>query len=185
MDRESVLVSVENIKKVIFQIRGQKVILDTDLARLYGVETKVLNQAVKRHGDRFPDDFAFRLTRHEVANLKSQFVTSSSDENWSQILTSSSHGGKRKLPLAFTEHGALMAANVLRAPRAVQMSVYVVRAFVRLRHMLASHADLARKLEELEKRYDAQFRIVFDAIRQLMKNPETKRGQIGFRTKEK
>ncbi|UCE18797.1 MAG: ORF6N domain-containing protein [Gemmatimonadota bacterium] len=185
MVHDSVLIPVENVEQVILQIRGQKVILDADLARLYGVETKVLNQAVKRNMDKFPEDFAFRITRQEVTNLKSQNVTSRCDENWSPIVISSSHGGKRKLPRAFTEHGALMAANVLRSKRAVLMSVYVVRAFVRLRYILTSHADLVQRLNELEKKYDAQFKIVFETIRQLMQPPEPSHRQIGFRTKEK
>src|SRR5712691_9303802 len=122
-----------------------------------------------RDSDRFPRDFAFRLTRDEFDNLISQFATSSSK-----------HGGRRKLPLVFTEHGAIMAANVLNSKRAVAASVQVVRAFVRLRQMLASNAELARKLEELERKYDRQFKVVFDAIRQLMTPPESKRKPIGF-----
>ena len=146
--------------------------MDADLARLYGVETKVLNQAVKRNEERFPADFAFRLTRQEVRNIRSQIVTGSQH-----------HRIPQHLPYAFTEHGALMAANVLRSSRAVQMSVYVVRAFVRQRHILTSQTDLARKLEELEKKYDAQFKVVFDAIRQLMQPTEKEPHPIGFRSK--
>ena len=161
---------MERIERVILFIRGEKVMLDSDLAELYGVETKVLNQAVKRNASRFPLDFMFQLTLDELANLKSQFVTSS----W---------GGVRKLPYAFTEHGALMLANVLNSERAAQTSVQVVRVFVRLRQMLVSNAELARKLAALEQKYDAQFKVVFDAIRQLMSPPAKPKREIGFHVK--
>jgi hypothetical protein len=168
---ESSLLPAERIEKAILLIRGQKVMLDSDLADLYGVTTSRLNEQVKRNQDRFPDDFMFRLTPKEFKNLISQSATSSS--KW---------GGRRKLPLAFTEHGAVMAANVLNSPVAVAASIQVVRVFVRLREMLASHKDLARKLAELEKKYDAQFRDVFEAIRQLMIPPPEpdKKRRIGF-----
>ena len=147
--------------------------LDSDLAELYGVETKVLNQAVKRNVSRFPEDFMFQLTAGEVFKL-----------NRSQIVTGSQkHRDPRFPPYAFTEHGALMLANVLNSERAAQTSVQVVRAFVRLRQMLASNAELARKLAALENKYDAQFKVVFDAIRQLMSPPEPKRREIGFHVK--
>ena len=145
--------------------------LDNDLAELYGVETKVLNQAVKRNATRFPPDFMFQLTAGEWESLRSQFVTLKRGEH------------RKYLPYAFTEHGALMLANVLNSERAAQTSVMVVRAFVRLRQMLASNAELARKLAALENKYDAQFKIVFDAIRQLMSPPEPKRREIGFHVK--
>ena len=165
------LVPAERIERSILLIRGQRVILDADLAELYGVTTARLNQQVRRNIDRFPDDFAFLLTQQEFADLKLHFATSSS--GW---------GGRRKPPYAFTEHGALMAANVLRTPIAITTSVEVVRAFVRLREMLASHKQLARRLDELEKKYDSQFKVVFDAIRQLMAPPpqSKKRRPIGF-----
>ena len=164
---------MERIERAIILIRGEKVMLDSDLAALYGVTTKVLNQAVKRNRSRFPEDFIFRLTIEEVAELnRSQFVTGSQK-----------HRDPRFLPYAFTEHGALMLANVLNSERAAQTSVQVVRAFVRLRQMLASNAELARKLEALEKKYDAQFKVVFDAIRRLMSPPEIKRKEIGFHVK--
>jgi hypothetical protein len=166
------LIPIERIEQAIFLIRGEKVILDADLAKLYGVTTTRLNEQVKRNRDRFPEDFAFRLTKEEFAILMSQFATSSSP-----------HGGRRKLPLAFTEHGAIMAANVLNSKRAVQASVQVVRVFVRLRQMLASNAELASKLAELEKKYDRQFKVVFDAIRRLMTPASLAREQIGFRTR--
>jgi len=136
------LAPVERVERRILTIRGQKVILDSDLAELYGVETKALNQAVRRNRDRFPEDFVFRLSDDEFANLRSQSVTSS----W---------GGRRIPPNVFTEHGALMAANVLRSDRAIEMSVFVVRAFVGLRGALASQAEMLRKLEELEERVGA------------------------------
>ena len=136
-----------------------------------------LNEQIKRNPDRFPEDFAFRLTVEEWQNIKSH-----GESNRSQIATGSQkHRDPRFLPWVFTEHGAIMAATILNSKQAVAMSVYIVRAFVKLREMLATHKDLAKKLEEMEKKYDAQFKIVFDAIRELMKPPEKKRGQIGFR----
>jgi hypothetical protein len=166
------LIPAERVERLILLIRGQKVILDAELAELYGVPLKRLNQQVSRNSERFPDDFAFRLTLQEFGNLKSQFATPSS--TW---------GGKRKLPWAFTEHGVVMAASVLNSPIAVSASIEVVRAFVRLRHVLASRADLAKKLDELEKRFgdhDKKFVMVFEAIRQLMAPATPPRGRIGF-----
>jgi phage regulator Rha-like protein len=163
------LVPTEYVERRICEIRGIKVILDSDLAELYGVETRALNQAVRRNIDRFPDDFAFRLSTKEFANLRSQIVTSS----W---------GGRRTPPYAFTEHGAIMAANVLRSERAIEMSVFVVRAFVRLRRMLSSQAEMLRKLEELEDKvgeHDEALRSIVEAIRQLMA-PPPRTPQIGF-----
>jgi hypothetical protein len=167
MAEQRSLIPLERVERTILLIRGQKVILDADLAALYGVTTKRFNEQVKRNRERFPEDFMFQLTKKEAEILRSQNATSS----W---------GGRRYLPFAFTEHGAIMAANVLNSPRAIQASVQVVRAFVRLRQILASHVDLARKLEQLEKKYDKQFKIVFDAIRELMTPPEPKRKPIGF-----
>ena len=174
MVHDPALVPIEKIERVIFQIRGQKVILDRDLAELYGVENKRLKEQVKRNIERFPKDFMFILTREELAVLRSQIATS----------RSGSHGGARYQPMAFTEQGVAMLSTVLRSPRAIQVNIEIMRAFVRLRHILASHADLAQKLEELEKKYDTQFRVVFDAIRQLMKAPEPTKREIGFRSKE-
>jgi hypothetical protein len=142
------------------------------LAELYQVEPRVLVQAVKRNIARFPEDFMFQLTEEEFSNLKSQIVISS----WG--------GLRRARPYAFTEQGVAMLSSVLRSKRAIQVNIEIMRAFVRLRRMLASHADLARKLEALEKKYDAQFRVVFEAIRELMKPPETKRRPIGFLVEE-
>ena len=173
MDGQMSLIPVERIERAILSIRGEKVMLDSNLAELYGVETRVLNQAVKRNASRFPEDFMFQLNAAEAAKL-----------NRSQIVIGSQkHRDPRFPPHAFTEHGALMLANVLNSERAAQTSVQVVRAFVRLRQMLASNAGLARKLEALENKYDRQFKVVFDAIRQLMSPPEPKRREIGFHVK--
>ena len=169
--RQAAMIPVERIERSILLIRGHKVFLDQDLAALYGVETKSLTRAVKRNIDRFPDDFMFQLTTDEFADLRRQSGTSSS---W---------GGRRYPPYAFTEQGVAMLSSVLRSPRAVAVNVEIMRTFVRLRRMLASHADLARKLDALEKKYDAQFRQVFDAIRQLMQPPERSALlEIGFHT---
>lgn len=163
------LMPVARIEKAIRLVRGQKVMLDADLAGLYGVETRVLVQAVKRNLERFPEDFMFQISREEFAVLRSQSVTSS---DW---------GGRRYPPYAFTEQGVAMLSSVLRSRRAVQVNIEIMRAFIRLRQMLASHAELARKLDALEKKYDAQFKDVFEAIRQLMAPPEPERHAIGFR----
>jgi hypothetical protein len=166
-------VPVEGITRSILVLRGHKVLLDTELAALYGVPTKAFNQAVKRNAERFPDDFMFRLTRAETEALnRSQFVTGSQK-----------HRDPRFPPYAFTEHGAIMAASILNSPRAVEMSVYVVRAFVRLRELLASNTALARKLNELEhklKNHDEAITAILSAIRELMDPPEPKRRPIGF-----
>jgi hypothetical protein len=161
----------ERIAHAILLVRGQKVILDSDLAGLYAVSTKRLNEQVRRNSERFPPDFMFQLTAAESTALRSQFAT-----------LETGRGQHRKYrPYVFTEHGAIMAASVLNSPRAIEVSVHVVRAFVKLREVLATHKDLAHKLEELEKKYDAQFRVVFDAIRKLMAPPpETKKRRIGF-----
>ncbi len=164
------LVTVERIERAILLLRGHRVMLDSDLATLYGVDTRVLVQAVKRNIDRFPDDFMFHLTAGEFQALRSQIVTSKP----------AGRGGRRVAPYAFTEQGVAMLSSVLRSPRAVRVNIEIMRAFVRLRGLLASHVDLARKLDELEKRYDRQFAVVFDAIRQLMTPPATPRPRIGF-----
>ena len=164
-----VAVPEERIERCILLIRGQKVMIDTDLAELYGVPTKAFNQAVKRNKIRFPEDFMFRLNQHEKA----------------EVVTNCDHLKRLKfspgLPSAFTEQGVAMLSSVLRSERAVQVNIAIMRAFVKLRQMLASHADLARKLEEMENKYDAQFRVVFDAIRELMTPPDPKKKRpIGF-----
>ena len=165
------LVPLERIQSVILLIRGQKVILDSDLARLYGVPTRRLNEQVRRNIQRFPEDFMFELHDQEKA----------------EVVANCDHLKTLKyspvLPLVFTEHGAIMAANVLTSEQAVKMSVLVVRAFVQLRQILASNAELARKMLELENKYDRQFKAVFDAIRQLMTVPEpSRKPPIGYLT---
>ena len=156
----------------IFTIRGHKVLISSDLAALYDVEPRVLVQAVKRNIERFPDDFMFQLSDQEVANLKSQNVTSS----WG--------GARRAHPYAFTEQGVAMLSGILNSPRAIQVNIEIMRAFVRLRGMLSSNTELSRKVNALEKKYDSQFKMVFDAIRQLMTPPETKKRKIGFGSEE-
>jgi hypothetical protein len=161
------------IRGLILEVRGERIMLDEDLGRLYGVPTKALIQAVKRNLSRFPADFMFRLTNAEFAHLRSQFVTSSS---------AASHGGRRSAPYAFTEQGVAMLSSILRSPRAVQVNLEIMRAFVQLRRFAAGHAELAARLDALEQRYDGQFKVVFDAIRQLMKPPTKPRRRIGFDT---
>jgi len=166
----AVLVPVERIERAILLIRGEKVILDADLAELYGVPTGRLNEQVRRNGGRFPSDFMFQLTEEEFLALRSQIA-----------ISKAGRGGRRYSPYAFTEHGAIMAANVLSSERAVAASVIVVRAFVRLRQILSSHAELARQLKEMEKTYDSQFKKVFAAIHSLMMPPAPRDGgRIGF-----
>jgi hypothetical protein len=166
------LIPVERIERSILLIRGHKVMLDTDLAALYGVETGQLVRAVKRNTSRFPHDFMFQLSKGEFENLRCHFGTSS---QW---------GGRRYPPYAFTEQGVAMLSSLLQSRRAVQVNIEITRAFVRLRRMLASHAELARKLDTLERKYDAQFKVVFDAIRELMKPPESKKRPIRFLVEE-
>jgi hypothetical protein len=167
MTSKELPIPVGRIESAIILIRGEKVLLDRDLALLYGVSTSVLNKAVTRNIDRFPPDFMFQLTKREFSELKFHFGTSS----W---------GGTRKLPRAFTEQGVAMLSGVLKSERAVRVNVEIMRAFVKLRRMLASNDELARKLKELEKKYDEQFRVVFEAITQLMTPPERERKKIGF-----
>ncbi len=162
------LVPADVIERRIYFLRNQKVMLSTDLARLYGVEPRVLVQAVKRNSDRFPKDFMFQLTAAEFKALKSQIVTSS----WG--------GLRRATPYAFTEQGVAMLSSVLNSKRAVQVNIAVMRTFVRLRDILSTNKDLAQKLEEMEKRYDGQFRVVFEAIRRLMEPPPSSKRPIGF-----
>lgn len=165
-------ISLEQVEGGIRLVRGHRVILDADLAVLYGVSTKALVQAVTRNRERFPVDFMFRLSAGEFANLRSQIVTSRLDRGW---------GGRRHPPLAFTEQGVAMLSSVLRSRRAARVNVQIMRVFVRIRQMLSAHSELARKLGELEKRYDHQFSVVFEAIRQLMVPPEDPPARrIGF-----
>ena len=171
MDKD--VVPSERIEQAILLIRGQKVLLDRDLADLYGVATGNLNKAVKRNRDRFPADFMFQLTPEETRSLRFQ----------SGILRWGQH--TKYAPYAFTEQGVAMLSSVLRSPRAVHVNIEIMRAFVRLRGILASHKDLARRLDDLESKYDEQFRTVFDAIRELMTPPEPPRKQIGFGVRER
>jgi hypothetical protein len=165
------LILVDRIEKAILLLHGQKVMLDADLAELYGVETRVLVQAVKRNLERFPEDFMFQLNKDDVDFLRSQIVT----------LKKGRGQHSKYLPYAFTEQGVAMLSSVLHSRRAIQVNIEIMRAFIHLRQMLASHVELARKLDALEKKYDAQFKQVFEAIRQLMAPPEPKRRPIGFR----
>jgi hypothetical protein len=165
---QKALVTTHAVGRSILLIRGHNVLLDMDLAALYGVGTKVLNQAVRRNPGRFPEDFMFQLTRAETKILRSQSVTSRR------------HGGHRGRPYAFTEQGVAMLSSVLRSPRAVAVNVAIMRAFVDTRRTLSSHADLHRRLDDLEQKYDVQFTGVFRAIRRLMAPPKVPRRRIGF-----
>jgi len=193
---EANLIPAERIERRILLLRGQKVMLDFELAELYGVPTKVLNQAVKRNIERFPADFMFELSDEEARLVsRSQIVTlnpengaKSLQENEilrSQIVTSNSgpgSGGRRFIPFAFTEQGVAMLSSVLRSPRAVQVNIAIMRTFVQLRQMLASSAELSGKLAALEAKYDKQFKVVFDAIRELMSDKKLPKREIGFHT---
>jgi hypothetical protein len=165
------LIPNERIERIILLIRGQKIILDRDLAALYGVETRDLNKAVHRNLDRFPNDFLFQLTHDEFEDLKFHFGTSS----W---------GGTRKLPYAFTELGIAMLSSVLKSKQAVRVNIQILRMFVALRQLIETHKDLARKLDEMEKEYDQRFQIIFEAIRQLLEPPAKSDRKIGFRVGE-
>jgi hypothetical protein len=170
--RRSTTALSKPVESKIIVLRGQKVILDSDLAELYGVPVKQLNQQVKRNARRFPDDFFFQLSEKEFANLRSQIVTSSSG-----------YGGRRYLPHAFTEHGAIMAATVLNSERAIEMSIFVVRAFARMREALATNRKIVSKLGDLERRletHDVEIQELIEAIRELMTPPDPKRRPIGF-----
>jgi hypothetical protein len=183
----------EALEPLIFAVRGHRVLLDSDLARLYGVTTKRFNQAFKRNRGRFPGDFAFQLSAVELDNLRSQFVTSSvqavdwvgEKPNWSQFVTGS-YGGRRHLPWVFTEHGALMAANVLRSKRAVPMSVFVVRAFVRLREQVVANTAILKRLAEIDKtllEHDSALRDLYRKLLPLLQPPpEPRKRSIGFHT---
>lgn len=200
------LIPVSRIERKILLLRGEKVMLDFHLAELYGVPAKVLNQTVKRNVERFPEDLMFRLSREETLLImrsqasqvdvgnSSQIVTRSQERpaksagsltlNWSQSVTSSrlKHRGLAYRPYAFTEQGVAMLSSVLGSSRAVQVNIAIVRTFVQLRQLLASHADLSRKLAALEGKYDKQFRVVFDAIRELMREKKKPKREIGFHT---
>ncbi|MDY6987747.1 MAG: ORF6N domain-containing protein [Thermodesulfobacteriota bacterium] len=177
MTAKHAIVPVEQVERTILLVRGQKIILDADLAELYGVETKILNKAVKRHLDRFPEDFMFQLTAEETENLRFQIGTSRAG-----------HGGRRYLPYAFTEQGVAMLSGLLNSPRAVKVNIAIMRAFVKLREVLSSHKKLEAKLAELERKiedHDESIQAIFEAIRQLMAPPEKPKRKIGFEVKEK
>ena len=171
--RRATLLSTERIEHAICHARGERVLLDTDLALLYGVTTRALVQAVKRNVERFPADFLFQLSTGELDNLRSQSVISSALVSW---------GGRRYRPYAFTEQGVAMLSSVLRSRRAVAVNIEIMRVFVRLRGLLISQYDLSRKIAEMEHRYDGQFRTVFEAIRRLMAPLPAQRRRAGFRT---
>lgn len=166
------LILGERIEQAILVLRGHRVMLDSDLASLYGVSTKRLNEQVRRNKKRFPSDFMFQLTPEEVTRLRSQFAT-----------LKTGRGQRRKYsPYVFTEQGVAMLSSVLHSERAIQVNIGIMRAFVQLREMISSNKGLARRLNELEKKYDSQFRVVFEAIRGLMTEPEPKVKRIGFKT---
>jgi len=177
------LIVSEVIEQKIYLVRDQKVMLDSDLAILYGVPVKALNQSVKRNKKRFPEDFMFRLDSQEYKVLKSQIVTANTPLR-SQIVTANDNrGGRRNLPYVFTEHGIAMLSSVLNSDRAIQVNIQIIRTFIKLRKLLSTHKDLLEKIEKMEKGYDRQFRIVFDIIRELNNPPEKLRKQIGFKVK--
>jgi len=169
MRKDEAIVPVTVIEGKIYLVRGQKVMVDRDLAKMYGVSTMVLNQAVKRNAERFPRDFMFKLSLGEAQNLISQ------------IVISNAHGGSRKCPSVFTELGIAMLSSVLRSPRAIAVNIQIMRTFSRIREMVAENADLRLKIEALEKQYDEQFKIVFDAIRRMVEENDKERTEIGFR----
>ncbi len=200
-----IAVKPENLAQLVFFIRGERVMLDADLAQLYGVDTGALNRAVKRNVGRFPGDFMFRLTSEEWGSLKCQVGISSSsgggashDSSRAKIVTatsrprglrsrfaiSNSHGGRRQFPYAFTEQGVAMLSSVLRSPRAVEVNIAIMRTFVQLRRLMDSNRDLARKIESMGKKYDEQFAVVFDAIKRLIADDDARKAQpkrrIGF-----
>lgn len=187
-----VLPKPENLAQLVFMVRGEKVLLDADLAMLYGVETGALNRAVKRNIERFPADFMLQLTQAEWEDLKCQIGISSSPAAatsvkkagaiQSQVMAASAHGGRRAIPYAFTEQGVAMLSSVLRSQRAVEVNIAIMRTFVQLRRLMDSNRDLARRIEAMETRYDEQFSQVFDAIKQLIAEDKTRKAKppIGF-----
>ena len=171
---EKALVPQETIESKIFFLRGRREMLDRDLAILYGVETRALNQAARRNVRRFPEDFMFQLTKEEMESWKSQIVISNREKM-----------GLRRRPYAFTEQGVAMLSSVLNSDRAIQVNIQIMRTFTKLREMLMAHKDLKRKIEDMEKKYDYQFKIVFDAIKQLLEPPTEPKSKIGFRALKK
>ncbi len=168
MEAQNSIIPIEIIEKKIFFLQGKKVMLDSDLAELYGVETKQLKRAVRRNIERFPKDFMFVLTKKEFNNLRCHFGTSS----W---------GGTRYLPMAFTEQGVAMLSSILKSKRAIEVNIQIMRTFLKLRELISSHKDILSKIEEMEKKYDYQFQIVFEAIRQMMIPQKKVKREIGFK----
>jgi hypothetical protein len=178
-----VIIPSERVESKIYFIRGKKIMFDKDLSELYGVATKVLNQAVRRNLKRFPEDFMFRLNKQELEIWKSQIVTSNDKNLRSQIVTSSlEHGGLRYPPYVFTEQGIAMLSSVLNSERAIQVNIQIMRTFTKIREMLVSNKVLRDKIEKLENKYDSQFKVVFDAIKRLIATDSKPLSQIGFRT---
>ncbi len=189
-----IIPKTENLAQLVFVVRGENVLLDADLATLYGVETGALNRAVKRNMERFPADFMLQLSQEEWEDLKCQIGISSSPGEAtnvkklgairSQLVTASAHGGRRAIPYAFTEQGVAMLSSVLRSQRAVEVNIAIMRTFVQLRRLMDSNRDLASKIEAMERRYDEQFSVVFDAIKQLIADDQTRKANpqrpIGF-----
>jgi hypothetical protein len=179
----AIILKPEHVAQFVFFVRGEKVMLDADLAKLYGVTTKAINQAMRRNKTRFPEDFAFRLSRQESDRLRSQIVTTSKQRLgiWSQIVTTSQKYRRAdSLPMAFTEQGVAMLSSVLRSSRAVEVNIAIMRTFVQLRRLMDGNTELARKIESLEKKYDEQFAVVFAAIKQLIMPPVPAKKRIGF-----
>ena len=183
----SLIPKPENLAPLIFLVRGEKVLLDADLAALYRVEARALNQAVARNRGRFPADFMFQLSAEEYEGIRSRFVTASrgAGRNSSQtVMSSRKHRGLSYRPYAFTEQGVAMLSSVLRSPRAVEVNIAIMRTFVQLRRLMDSNRDLARRIEAMEKRYDEQFASVFDAIKRLIAEDDARKAQpkrrIGF-----
>lgn len=178
----AIILKPENLARFVFFIRSEKVMLDSDLATLYDVEARALNQAVARNRRRFPADFMFRLTDKEYDNIRSQFVTSGRGAVHSSqtVMSSRKHRGRRYRPYAFTEQGVAMLSSVLRSSRAVEVNIAIMRTFVQLRRLMDSNRDLARKIEALEKKYDEQFAVVFEAIKELITPPSPPKKRIGF-----
>ena len=179
----AIILKPENLARFVFFIRSEKVMLDSDLARLYGVEARALNQAVARNRKRFPADFMFQLTDKEYERIRSQFVTTSGRaalHSSQTVMSSRKHRGRHYRPYAFTEQGVAMLSSVLRSSRAVEVNIAIMRTFVQLRRLMDTNRDLARKIEALEKKYDERFAVVFDAIKELIALPEPPKKQIGF-----
>ncbi len=175
--REESVIPLERIVDKIFLIRGKKVMLDSDLAQLYGVETKVLNQAVKRNAERFPEDFMFQVLDREMENLRSQFVTSREKEASDKDIY---HGGRRYNSYVFTEQGVAMLSSVLKSKKAIEVNIFIVRSFVQLREAFATHRELAEKIGKMERKYDRQFKLIFDVMQNILDDGKSPKPVIGF-----